>query len=295
MARKVGQIIARGERTWLARIYLGRDPETRKRKYHNRTIHGPVGQAQVYLTKRLRERDLGRGIEGMQVTLNEYLDRWLQAAAKPRLREKSYEDYEGMLRRYVRPTLGEKLLTSISPLEIQGAYQQMIEAGLSARTVRCTHAVLRSALRQASKWGLLFHDPVTGAQLPRESRPEVRVLTVERVRMFLKAALATPYGPVFAVAVTTGMRPSEYLALKWRDIDWERDTVGVVRTIQRIGGQWQFAETKRARSRRVIKVQNWVVGLLRDLRVARAQATVACDAPVEAACIRTIRMRGSRR
>jgi len=103
MARKVGQIIARGERTWLVRIYLGRDPETRKRKYHNRTIHGPVRQAQVYLTKRLRERDLGRGIEGTQVTLNEYLDRWLQTAAKPRLREKIYDDYEGMLRCYVRP------------------------------------------------------------------------------------------------------------------------------------------------------------------------------------------------
>ena len=82
----------------------------------------------------------------------------------------------------------------------------MIEAGLSARTVRYTHAVLRSALRQASKWGLLFHDPLTGVQLPRESRSEVRVLSVEQVRIFLKAALATPHGPVFAVAVTTGTR-----------------------------------------------------------------------------------------
>ena len=84
MARKVRQIIARRERTWLVRVYLGRDPETRERKYHNRTIHGSMKQAQAYLTKRLRERDLGRGIEGIQVTLNEYLDRWLHAAAKPR-------------------------------------------------------------------------------------------------------------------------------------------------------------------------------------------------------------------
>jgi uncharacterized membrane protein HdeD (DUF308 family) len=41
MARKVGQIIARGDRRWLIRVYLGRDRETNKRNYHNRTIHGP--------------------------------------------------------------------------------------------------------------------------------------------------------------------------------------------------------------------------------------------------------------
>ena len=51
MARKVGQIIARGDRRWLIRVYLGRDHETNKRKYHNRTIHGPIREAQTYLTK----------------------------------------------------------------------------------------------------------------------------------------------------------------------------------------------------------------------------------------------------
>jgi len=58
MARKVGQIIARGDRRWLIRIYLGRDRETNKRNYHNRTIHGPMREAQAYLTKKLRERAL---------------------------------------------------------------------------------------------------------------------------------------------------------------------------------------------------------------------------------------------
>jgi len=42
MARKVGQIIARGDRRWLIRVYLGRDHETKKRNYHNRTIHGSI-------------------------------------------------------------------------------------------------------------------------------------------------------------------------------------------------------------------------------------------------------------
>jgi hypothetical protein len=89
MARKVGQIIARGDRRWLIRVYLGRDHETKKRKYHNRTIHGPMLEAQAYLTRKLRERDLGRDLEGAKITLNEYLDRWLETAVRPRVREKT--------------------------------------------------------------------------------------------------------------------------------------------------------------------------------------------------------------
>jgi hypothetical protein len=100
MARKVGQIIARGDRRWLIRVYLGRDHETNKRNYHNRTIHGSMREV------------------GAKITLNEYLDRWLETAVKLRVREKTCQDYEGILRRYVRPNLGERVLATIHPLDL---------------------------------------------------------------------------------------------------------------------------------------------------------------------------------
>ena len=78
MARKVGQIIARGDQRWLIRVYLGRDHETKKRKYHNRTVHGSILDAQAYLTRKLRQRDLGHDLEGAKITFNEYLGRCLR-------------------------------------------------------------------------------------------------------------------------------------------------------------------------------------------------------------------------
>ena len=147
MSRKVGQIIARGEHRWLVRVYLGRDHETRKRTYHNRTVYGSLRHAQTYLTK-LHERDLSCGIEGLQVTVDEFLDHWLKTAVKPRVRGKTYRDYAAMLRRYIRPAIGARILASLSPLEIQTAYQVMIDRKLSARTVRYAHAVLRAAIAQ---------------------------------------------------------------------------------------------------------------------------------------------------
>ena len=66
LARRVGQIVSRGRQRWLVRVFLGRDRETRRRRYHNRTIHGSARRAQEYLTRMLRERDLGRGLEGSE-------------------------------------------------------------------------------------------------------------------------------------------------------------------------------------------------------------------------------------
>ena len=278
MARKTGQIVGRGRHRWLVRVFLGREPETRKRRYHNRTIHGTARRAQEYLTKMLRERDLGRGLEGSETTLNEFLDRWLDTAAKPRLRRKSYKSYESLMRRYIRPALGERILSAVTPLDVQNAYQKMIDRGLSSRTVRYAHSVLRSAMRQAIRWRLLAQDPTDGVQLPRLRRREMRVLNAEQSRAFLSAAIKTHYGPVFAVALTTGMRPSEYLALKCEDVDWDRGTVSVVRTLERSAGGWRFAETKRARSRRVIKLQDWVLETLKKLQ-AKTMRRSECSLP----------------
>ena len=277
MARKTGQIVGRGRHRWLVRVFLGRDRETRRRRYFSRTVHGPVRQAQTYLNKVLRERDLGRRVEGMTITLNEYLDGWLETAAKPRLREKSYRSYESLLERYIRSVLGERLLSALSPLDVQDAYQKMIDGGLSSRTVRYTHSVLRSAMRQAIRWRLLAQDPTDGAQLPRLGRREMRVLTTEQSRTFLEAAMKTPYGSVFVFALTTAARPSEYLGVRWDDINWDCGTVAIVRTLVRAKGNWRFADTKRNRSRRVIKLQTWVLEILTDL-LARTQ-TLGCSWP----------------
>ncbi len=108
MSRKVGQIIARGERRWLVRVYLGRSGDTRKRAYHNRTIYGSLRHAQAYLTKKLHERALCSGSTSVPATVNEFLEYWLERAAKGKVREKTYKSYKDMLTRYVSTIVGHK-------------------------------------------------------------------------------------------------------------------------------------------------------------------------------------------
>jgi hypothetical protein len=78
MSRKLGQIIAVRENTWMIRIPLGCDPETNQRNYYNRTVHGSLRQAQKFLGKKINE--LGANIErdGAKIRLDQYLDQWLK-------------------------------------------------------------------------------------------------------------------------------------------------------------------------------------------------------------------------
>jgi integrase len=267
-----GQIIPRGERTWLVRVFIGRDSATSKRQYQSKTIHGTKKDAQRYLTESLRDRDMGIVVEPETAGLGRYLDKWLETSAKPRLRDRTLNDYQKLLARYVRPELGGRPLAKIRPLEIQALYQGMQERGLSARTVRYTHAVLHSALSQAVKWRMLAQNPAQHVDLPRQQRKERPVLTPDQTRLFLEEAKHHRLGIMFAVAVTAGLRPSEYLALKWSDLDFATATLSVSRSLDwRRGGGWQFQDTKRTGSRRTIRLQNSVCAMLQQHRPDQAK------------------------
>jgi len=223
MARKLGQIIAIRENTWMIRIPLGCDPETKQRNYYNRTVYGSLRQAQKFLAKKINQLGANSETDGAKIRLDQYLDQWLKTI-KPRICGKTYESYESLLAKYVRPSLGKKFLVAIRPFDVQAVYQQMTDRGLSPRTVQGAHWVLNAAFRQALQWEMILEVPTKGLKLPRIRRREMQVLSVEQAKVFLKFALPTMYGTLFAIAVTTGMRPSEYIGLKWQDIDWYRGT-----------------------------------------------------------------------
>jgi integrase len=257
-----GQIIPRGKNVWLVRLYLGRDQQG-KRLYLNQTIHGPRKAAQAWLNQRLTERDAGVAVKPAQQTLNEYLDHWLEAAAKARVRPKTFHGYRIILECHIRPALGARPLSKITPLEVQQTFQAMVDKGLSARTIEYTRMILKQAFKQAIQWRLLTFNPCEGVPIPRRERAEMQALSPEQARRFLAVARGTRYGALFELALTTGLRPSEYLALKWEDLDWERGTLSVVRSLDaEPGGGYRLEETKTRNSRRVVKLLPGVLSAL---------------------------------
>jgi integrase len=273
VARKAGQVVARGASTWLVAFILGaiRRPGRASTTTRPFTVRAPTFQsrfreAQRFLNLRLQQRDNGRVSRAAVLSLNQLLDQWLSTVVKARVRTRMFRDYEALLRLNIRPVLGSRLIGTITQIDMQSLYAQMLERGLSARTIEYTNAVVRSAFRQAVRWKMLAEDPCIGVDLPRVRRKEMEALSVEECRRFLGVAEKSEWYSLLSLALATGMRPSEYLALKWSDIDWHRGTASVCRTIQVAGTEWTFDDTKRKRSRRVVKLQNFVLKALQELR-----------------------------
>src|ERR1043165_525944 len=166
-----GQIIKRGDNTWLVRIFTGRDSQA-KRRYINKTIRGSKKDAHTYLNKTLASISTGTFIEPIKLSVDEYLNKWLEMAAKPRLRERTFDDYFEKLVRYVRPIIGSQKLADVRSLDVQSVYSAMARRNLSPRTIRYTHAILGSAFKQAVRWNMLQRNPCEGVELPRMERSE---------------------------------------------------------------------------------------------------------------------------
>lgn len=248
-----GQIIKRSDKTWLVRIFLGRD-ENGKRKYRNKTFHGTKKDAQKYLTGKLREKDLGILIEPTFLTLNAFLDRWLETAVKPRVSLRTADNYRFLLQKYIREPLGSYKLENLQTLDIQKVYAEMQVNGLSARTVKHAHITLQDALKQAVKWNLLQKNVAEFCELPKVIRKERRVLSPIEAKTFLKFAGKSPKGLIFEFALLSGMRPEEYLGLQWKDLDFERGTAQVRRALVRHNGVWSFEQTKTVKSNRIVSL-----------------------------------------
>jgi integrase len=261
-----GQIIKRGD-SWTVRIFIGNDAKG-KRKYHNKTIRGTKKDAQKYLTAKLREKDLGVFIEPASMLLNEYLDKWLNEIAKQKLRNSTFSSYESVLRNYVRAVIGLKQLSDIQAYEVQRLYNDMKQRGLSARTIRYTHNVLSSALKQSLRWKMLIQNPCELCELPRLEKTEMKYLSSEETVKFLNTAKESKRYIIFLVALETGMRPEEYLALKWKDIDFTNQMLSVKRAIvwRRKGGGYDFTEPKTNKSRRSIPISKSVIIELKNHR-----------------------------
>jgi integrase len=275
-----GQIIKRGD-SWTVRIFIGNDANG-KRKYHNKTIHGTKKDAQTYLTAKQREKDLGVFIEPASMLLNEYLDKWLNEIAKQRVRESTFIQYSNFIKMYIGKHLGLIWLCDLQAFQVQKCYSDMQKQGLSARTVRYAHNILSSALKQAIKWKMINQNPCELCELPRMIKTEMMYFTPVETAKFLRTAKETRWFALFLLALETGMRPEEYLALQWKDIDFENKALSVRRAVNKAkDGGFIFAEPKTTRSRRSLPISNSCISALKNHRRIQLEERMKLGAAYE--------------
>jgi integrase len=291
-----GHIRRRGKR-WAAVIELPRDPATNRRR--QRWISAPTRrEAERKQTEALSAADQGTLVEPNRLTVGVFLRQWLRDYAATNVREKTRAGYESIINRRFVPTIGALRLSQLEARHLQTLYADMLasgrlnaEGGVSARTVTNAHRVVSEALSYAVKWELVARNVALTVDPPRPVAKEMHFLDSAGIQRLLDAARDADHAflplPLVHLAVFTGLRRSEILALRWGDVDLDLARLHIVRSLHVAkGGRIIFEEPKTTKGRRMVSLSPAAVLELRahrERQQRRAQALGTertVDAPV---------------
>lgn len=237
------------------------------------------------LRKRLADVDKNTHVAPAKMATGDWLDQWLDGL---QLAPSTIASYRKNVRLHLKPRLGSVQLQHLTGARISTAYREMETSGrrdhrggegLSKRTVRYCHTILKAALEDAVKQGLVAKNAAADAKPPSVTAakaPEMHPWTGSELATFLSwaTANASEHAPGWHVLAYTGMRRGELLALRWRDLDTDHSRISVRRSVGVVhvegqGKQIVEGPTKGRRSR-VVDLDEQTLEVLRRWRLERA-------------------------
>jgi integrase len=258
--RGEGSIYQRADGTWCATYSAGYNADGKRIR---RTVFGGTKEQVRDKLARVQTSKLdGTLAEPSKLRLAAYLDRWVEDAARPTIRLATYVSYQGIIRNHINSRIGGVALTKLNPAHVQGLYADMERDEASARVRQLTHAVLRRALKQAVKWGLVPRNVCDAVDPPRVAKRTITPLTAEQVQALLMASKNDRLHALYVLAVGSGLRLGELFGLQWQHVDLEAQAITVCQTLLEVKGKLELAEPKTSKSRRRVDLPKMVVDAL---------------------------------
>jgi integrase len=265
-----GHVRQRGKK-WVLVYDEGRDHDGR-RVQRWQSGFGTRREAEAALTKVLNSLAEGEYVRPTGDTFGGFLEEWL-AAIEPQLRPSTFASYRMMVAKHIGPRLESVKLQKLSALKLNAAYAAMLrdgvlhakeQRGLSPRTVRYAHTIIRKALADAVAWNLVPRNVADSANPPKQAKRTKKTWTAAELRRFLEGVRDDRLYAAFLLAATTGMRRGEILGLAWSSLDLDGSRLSVSRSLVSVDYEVQLSEPKTAQARRQIALDSATVAALRE-------------------------------
>lgn len=255
-----GSIYRRGDGRWAAALTL---TGTGRRTFYGKSRQEVARR----LAAAIRDRDQGIPVVPEKTAVASYLRTWLEGIEST-IRPGTWVRYEEYVRLHINPSLGHHRLSRLAPQHVQELYSTKLAEGLSPTSVRHLHAVLHLALKQALRWGLAGRNATEAVLPPRRNRTNFRALSPEEAGRLIDAARGDRLEALYILAISTGARQGELLALKWREVDLTAGTIQIRATLRQDG---TFSEPKTDKARRQISLPGVALEALKAHRVRQLE------------------------
>ena len=247
--RGEGSITKRADGRWHARVDLGWQNGRRVRKHIYGRTRAEVREA---LAAALRNAAQGLPALDERQTVGQFLRSWL-ALKQTTLRPRAYASYEQVVRGHLEPGVGKLRLAKLTPQQLSDWFQTHQAAGASARTIRYARTVLRAALNQALRWGMVARNAAALTDPPLYRPREIQPLAPDQARVLLAAVAKHRLRALVSVGLALGLRLGEVLGLPWAAVDLDAGVLSIRQTLERSGGDAAARRRLNAERRELLK------------------------------------------
>jgi integrase len=259
-------MVTRQGEVWYARLESKDAEGNRKQKWIALPGIKSKREAQREEARLKTEQAQGTFIHPDKQSVKGYLETWL-SGKRLTVSLRTWETYKFQITRHIAPHVGQIRLTALSAGEVRSWLAVLVGKGLSGRSAGLALVVLKMALAQAVQDEVLLRNPAWRIKAPRDTRENPEPLTTEETAQLLERCQGEPLYPAVMLAIFSGMRRGEILALRWEDVSLETGTIHVQQSIEEtVEAGARFKEPKTPESRRAIKLPSVAVNELRRIR-----------------------------
>jgi integrase len=274
--RGEGSVYQRGDGLWIANISLGYDSDGKRQRI---VVAGTTKrEALDHLAEKKAEARVGNLPDAGGLTVGQLLERWLESS-KANTETRTFEERRRIVKNHLRPRMGGVKLSKVNALHVESLYADMARDGVGPTTIRHAASVLGVAFSHACNLKLIPYSPVAAIKKTKAPKRHMLFLTAEQVKVLLAAATGQPCYSLIVLALATGCRQGELLALTWEDIDLVKATLTVRRSLAQTDGGFEVKEPKTAASRRTITLPDLAVSVLTAHKADALKAGLL-DAPM---------------
>lgn len=248
-------------------VDIGKDPITGKRKQKSKSGFKTKKEAQSALAELIASVEKGTYVEKRKTKFREFAEEFLYKIYKNKVKPSTFERTETVMKFHVFPFVKEMDIQDINAFLVHDFLEEKRKEDYSSSYIHRINETIKMVLRAAFKQGVIEKDIAASIDNPRIERKEMNVWTIQQVKDFLRQAKHSRYYVVFFLAAYTGMRKGEILGLQWDDVDFDKRTIRVNKTLYKVKNEFVLAEPKTTSSIRHIYMDDDILRALRKHKV----------------------------
>ena len=182
-------------------------------------------------------KGIGLSIDTKNITVKEYLERWLKDYVNPSKSLATKQTYKGLVKNQLAGKLGDIPLRKLQRPAIQRHFNELAGSGLSTASLAMARVVLHAAMKQACEDRIIGSNPATGIKLSKIVNKERVAYSPAEVQKILQAVSDNPLEIGFHLLFSLALREGEMLGLKWKNVDLKNNSVAIMEQLAR-RGKW---------------------------------------------------------